>query len=607
MKMQGRGWGRRAALATWAALALAAAGCGGPAADRQEVYPLAADAMRTAATGEPGGTLFAIARGDPKTFNHLLANEASTTDILSGLVDAALVDFDNAAQEILPGLAKSWEVSPDGLVWTLHLRQGVRWSDGHPFSADDVLFTVGAVYDTTVQTTWRSILQVDGQPFRWEKADSFTVRITLPAKFGPLLETLSSLYPVPQHKLGAAYREGRLMQVWGIQTPPESLCCLGPFRIRRYRPGESIELVRNANYWKTDAAGRRLPYLDRVFFRIVSDANTPLVLFLKGKIDFLDPVGPENVAQVEDAQAKGKLRLVDLGADIATNCIWFNLKPGADTTGTDYVAPYKRTWFEDVRFRRAISHAIDREDMVKSVLRHQGDAQYNPVSATNRRWHNPDIPRFPYDPARAAALLEEMGLKDRDGDGVREDARGHEGEIVLVTNVANPVRVALADVARDMLAAVGVKVTVNPIEFNTLVTTMKQTHRFEAILLGFTSGVPPEPSLSANVYRSSGVMHVWDPEQSRPRRPWEAEIDRCMDLAVSEPDYAARKAAFDRVQEIMGEQQTLVMLARERVKVGIRNDLGNVRPTILRPHVLWNPAELYKTKGGAAAPRPAGS
>ena len=609
MRMQGRGGGRRAALAAWAALALAlgAAGCGPAPVDRQAVYPLPADAMRTASTGEPGGTLFAATRGDPKTFNHLLANEASTTDILSGLVDAALVDFDNAAQEIVPGLVKSWEVGPDGLVWTLRLREGVRWSDGHPFSADDVLFTTAVVYDTTVQTTWRSILQVDGQPFRWEKVDSFTVRLTLPAKFGPLLETLSSVYPVPRHKLEAAYRAGRYMEAWGIQTPPESLCCLGPFRIRRYRPGESLELARNGNYWKADAAGRRLPYLDRVFFRVLSDANTALVLFLEGKLDFLDPVPPEDVAKVQDAEAKGRHRLVDLGADIATNCLWFNLKPGADSTGTPYVAAHKRAWFEDPRFRRAVSHALDRESMVNSVLRRQGDVQYNPVSATNRRWHNPDIPRYPYDPARAAALLDEMGLKDRDGDGVREDARGRAVELVLVTNVANSIRVALANVARDMLKDVGIRVAVNPIEFNTLITTMKQTHRFEAILLGFTSGVPPEPSLSANVYRSSGVMHVWDPEQSAPRRPWEAEIDRLMDLAVSEPDYATRKAAFDRVQEIMGEQQPLVMLARERVQVGVRSDLGNVRPTILRPHVLWNPAELYKTKDGAAAPRPAGT
>jgi peptide/nickel transport system substrate-binding protein len=318
-------------------------------------------------------------------------------------------------------------------------------------------------------------------------------------------------------------------------------------------------------------------------------------------------VPPEDVAKVRDAQSQGHHRLLDFGPDIATNCLWFNLKPGTDSTGAPYVAPYKRAWFEDVRFRRAVSHALDRESMVSSVLQRQGEVQYNPVSRANRRWHNPDIPRFPYDPVKAAALLDEMGLVDRDGDGVREDAQGHKVEFTIATNSQNAIRMRLTTVVRDMLAKIGIVAVANPLEFNTLVNKMKLTHDFDAILLGFTSGVPPEPSLSANVYRSSGVMHVWDPEQSAPRRPWEAEIDRLMDRAVGEPAYADRKAAYDRVQAILGEQQTLVMLARENVLVAVRSSLGNLRPTILRPHVLWNPAELYKTKAGAPAPQVAGS
>jgi peptide/nickel transport system substrate-binding protein len=362
-------------------------------------------------------------------------------------------------------------------------------------------------------------------------------------------------------------------------------------------------LVRNPHFWKVDKSGRRLPYLLRLVFLSVPDQNAAVLRFLAGESHLLDPVRPEDVAAVSDAQQRGGHQVTDLGPDIATNCIWFNLKPGTDAGGAPYVAPFKRTWFEDVRFRRAISHAMNREAMVSSVLQRQGDAQYNLVSPANQRWHNPAIPRFEFDPVKARALLDEMGLKDRDGDGVREDAQGRKVEFTILTNAANNTRVKLATVAKSMLADVGVAAAVQPIEFNTLVTTMRQTHRFEAILLGFTSGVPPEPSLSANVYRSAGVMHIWDPEQSAPRRPWEAEIDGLMDRAVTESDYATRKQAFDRVQQLMGEQQPVILLARERVQVAIRNSVKNVRPNILRPHVLWNPAELYLQGAGGPARR----
>lgn len=603
MREQGRGGRRGGALAVLVALLLAAAGCGGQRSATTDSHPIPAEAMRTGTTGAFGGRLVYVTFGDPRTFNHLLANEASTSDILSGPVDAAIVDLDNATQEMVPGLARSWEVSDDGLAWTFHLRKGVRWSDGEPFTADDVMFTAEVINDTTVQTTWRSLLQIDGRPWRWEKVDSLTVRVVLPERFGPVLEVLSSVYPVPRHKLEPAWRAGRFSQMWGIATPPESLACLGPFRIEQHLPGERTVLVRNPHYWKVDKEGKRLPYLDRLVYLSVADQNAAVLKFLAGESHILDPVRPEDVATLQDRQAAGGFHLADLGPDIATNCLWFNLKPGTDNGGEPFVAPYKRAWFEDVRFRRAVSHAMDRERMVNSVLQRQGDAQYGLVTVANKRWHDPGIRRFPYDPDRARALLEEMGLTDRDGDGVREDAQGHKVEFVLFTNAANNVRVQLATVMERMFADVGISMLLRPLEFNTMVSIMRQTHRFDAILLGFTSGVPPDPSLSANVYRSGGVMHVWDPEQATPRRPWEAEIDRLMDAAVSEAAFARRKAAFDSVQRIMAEEQPLVLLARERIQVAVRDDIGNLRPTILRPHVLWNPAEIFISPGGAVAAR----
>ncbi len=592
-----------AVLATLVALLAALAGCGGSQGRRTEYKdpnPLPAEPLRVDAAGSHGGRFIYVTIGDPKSFNHVISNDAATSDVLSGPVDATLVELDNASQELTPGLARSWEMSPDGLVWTFHLRKGVRWSDGQPFDADDVLFTSQVIYDTTVQATMRELLKVKKQPWRWEKVDPLTVRITLPARFGPVLQVLTAVYILPRHKLEPAYRAGRFEQMWGVSTRPESLACLGPFRVAQYRPAERTVLARNPFYWKVDRNGQRLPYLDELVFLSVADQNAAVLRFQAGESDLQDPVRPEDAAALTDDQAKGGFTVTDLGPDLATNCIWFNQKPGADPTGRPYVEPYKRRWFEDVRFRRAVSHAMDREGVVRSVLQDRGDAQYGLVTAANKKWYDPAIPRFEYDPGRARALLDEMGLKDTNGDGVREDARGRRVEFVLYTNSANNLRKQLAVVAKSNLADIGVAVVLAPIDFNTLLDHMRKDHRYEAILLGFTGGIPPDPALSQNLYRSTGVTHEWNPQQAVPATPWEAEIDRLMDTVVSETDYTKRKAAFDRVQEVMAEQQPVILLARERVLVAVRDKFQGIRPSLLRPHVLWDPASIYVGTGRLA-------
>jgi peptide/nickel transport system substrate-binding protein len=581
---------------------LALAGCGrqAPLSRFQDTNPLPDEPMRAEVSGRYGGRLVFVTIGDPKTFNILLSNEASSADILAGRVMAALVDLDNDTQEMKPSLAKSWDTSPDGRVWTFHLRRGVRWSDGHPFTADDVIFTAQVYYDTTVQTATRELLKVKGQPWQWEQVDSFTVRVTLPAPYGPVLEVASAFYPMPRHRLGAAYAAGRFEQMWGTNTSPESLVCLGPFRVAQYRPAERTVLRRNPHYWRVDREGKRLPYLDEVIYLSVEDNNAAFLKFQSGEADLLDPVRPEDAGTLEDTQAKGGYHLTDLGPDIATNFLWFNLNPGKDADGKPHVVPHKRRWFSDVRFRRAVAHAMDREGMVRSVLRGRGDAQHGLVTQANKRWYNPDIVRYAYDPSRARALLDEMGLKDTDGDGVRDDGRGHKAEFTLFTNSANTIRKQLATVVKSNLAEVGVSCIVAPLEFNTLLTHMRKDYKYEAMLLGQAGSVPPDPALSQNVYRSSGVTHQWYPEQPRPATSWEAEIDRLMDQVAGERDYNKRKAAFFRVQAIMAEQQPVIGLARERLLVAVRDRFQGTRPSVLRSHVLWNCEEIHTAPGGLA-------
>lgn len=594
--------GRGALAVPLVAAALAAVSCGGsgrPSVARfDDPNPLPREPLRQEVTGRHGGRFVWATIGDPKTFNPTIANETSSTDILHGPVFSPIVQFNNDEQVMEPGLAKSWELSADGLTWTFHFRDGVRWSDGHPFSAHDVVFTAQAIYHPEVQAAVKSLLMVDGKPWKWTAVDSLTLTIELPAPFGPVLEVIASAYVIPRHKLGAAFDEGRFEEMWGLNADPADIVCTGPFRIKAVRPGEATVLERNPHYWRVDENGQRLPYLDEVIFVPVQDYNAALLKFTTGESDLLDPVRPEDVSLLTDDQEKNGFRLQDLGADVATNFLWFNLNPGKNERGRPHVAPHKRAWFEDARFRRAVSHAIDRAGLVKSVLQGIGNEQYEPMTIANKRWYYPDMPRFKYDPARAKALLDEMGLVDRNGDGVREDAQGRKVEFTLYTNSENTIRKGLATVVQDNLRQVGVSCTPNPIEFNTMISHIRNDYEYEACLLGLTGGVPPDPALSRNVWLSSGITHQWHPEQKTPHRPWEAEIDRLMDVVVKEPEYEARRAAFNRVQHIVGEQQPMIYLARENLIVAVRNKFQNVRPSVLRQHVFWNVYEISYDPGG---------
>jgi peptide/nickel transport system substrate-binding protein len=213
------------------------------------------------------------------------------------------------------------------------------------------------------------------------------------------------------------------------------------------------------------------------------------------------------------------------------------------------------------------------------------------------------MPKFKYDPDRARELLDGLGMIDRDGDGIREDTNGNKVEFILYTNSENTVRKGLGTVAMDNLEAVGIKCNLSPIEFNTIISHIRSDRKYEAILLGLTGGVPPDPALSRNVWLSSGVTHQWHPEQEKPYREWEAEIDRLMEVVVRETDYEKRREAFNGVQHIVGEQQPMIYLARENLVVAVNKNFKNINPSVLRPHVMWNIYEISYQPDGQLASR----
>lgn len=553
-----------------ASLLLAAAGCG-----REAPAPAAAPpAVRE---------LVSSIRAEPRGFNRYTGRD-SVTEIITHLTQARLVRIDRRTQELEPWLAESWAASPDGLEWTIRLRRGVRFSDGTPFTSADVVFAFRAIYDERVGSPIGEAMRVAGKPLAVTAPDPATVLVRFPAPFGPGLRLLDNLPILPRHKLEAALDAGTFSKAWDGSTPVSEVVGLGPFEIEQYQPGQRVIFRRNPHYWRTDEAGNRLPALDRLTLEIVPDQNAELLRLQAGQIDFTQTeVRPEDYATLKRAVDAGRITLMDLGVGLDADSFWINLRPGAHA---------RRPWLQRVELRRAIAQAVDRQAFADTVfLGAAAPVDGALITPGNARWFAADLPRHPYDPAAAGALLASIGLVDRDGDGVREDRHGADASFTLLTMKGNSLLERGAAFVRDALKDVGVTVHVAPLEVGAVIDRIERGD-YEAVYFRFLT-TDLDPALNMDLWLSSGGAHVWNPEQRVPATDWEREIDRLMHRQAATPDHAARKALFDQVQRIVAEQVPVLQFAAPRISVALSTRVLNATPALLRPAVvLWNPDRL---------------
>ena len=551
--------------------------------------------LRVDRTGTYGGTLVYAALGEVESFNPIDA-KGTTAQELRELVFDSLLGYSNGAREMYPKLARSWEVSDDQLTWTFYLRQGVRWSDGRPVTIDDVEWSFRAVldprYPSGIQDGFRD---ADGElpeitVDRAADAIRFrtrAVRALLPVHVG----TVSIL---PKHKWSESFEDGTLLTEMTNDIEPADLVGTGPFQLQRYVPGEKIEYRRNPWHWKADARGKRLPYLDRVVIAIVKDNNLRWQKFAGGEHDLLQTFPVEHFREAVALEKSGRAELHRLGLGLSTHWFGLNLHPGTDpTTGAPFVDPDKRRWFETADFRRALNHAIDRDGLVRAALKDRGEPVWSQVTRGNVDWHNPDVRKYPYDPDTARGLLDGLGWRDGDGDGVREDTAGRKLAFTTNTNVESNLRQQLGALIQKDFRAVGVELHLKPVTFNDLSTSLRDSHRWESMILGWGSGVPPDPANSKHILLSHGRLHVWYPQQPAPQTAWEARVDELVGRMDQELDPIARKRMSDEILELTAEHAPLFYLAAGNAYAMAKPGLGNLWPSVLRPELSWNLDELY--------------
>jgi peptide/nickel transport system substrate-binding protein len=520
----------------------------------------------TAATALADGELRFCLRTDPKTFDPLLAAEEAS-ETIRYLTGGVLIRFNRSTQQLEPELAQTWKLQDAGKRIDFVLRKGIRFSDGTPFDAEDVVATFRRINDPAVASSIADEFRSGAGP----------IKIT---SSGPYAVSISFVEPVA----GVEFLFDRLAFA-SSRSPQKEKAVLGPFYLSDYKAGQYVFLRRNPQYWKTDRQGKRLPYLDSIRLDIQSNRENELLRFRRGELHFIDKLEPELFERLKKDMPKA---VVDAGPSLDAEFVWFNQVADAP------IADYKRRWFQSQNFRRAISAAIQRADMVRLAYHGYARAAAGPVSASNHVWVNSRVQPQAYDLQQARRLLEQDGfhlvgqtLRDRNGNPV---------EFSLITNAGSKTRTQLGTLLQQDLKKIGIQVNFTPLEFQSLIERIMKTQRYEACLLGL-SNIELDPNAQMNIWMSSSTHHAWNPGQKSPATTWEAEMDGLMKKQATAGSVRSRKAAFDRVQEIISEQAPIIYLIHPNVLAAVSSAVSNAAPSALSPHLYWNAEYLRLTLG----------
>src|SRR5277367_3380945 len=507
------------------------------------------------------GELRFCLRSEPKTFDPMKVEDDASVAIRY-LTGGVLLRMNRQTQALEPELAESWKVSKDGKQITFKLRSGVSFSDGTPFSAEDVAYTAQQLMDPALHSP-------TGDAFRSGPGNVET-KIISPTQ-------ISITFPAP---VAALDRQFDQVAILSAHSAKKEMAVLGPFMVADYKAGATVLLKKNPNYWKSDAQGRKLPYLDSIRLDIQPNRDVEMLRFKRGEIDLINTLDSEYF----DKLAGTSPQVVhDAGASLDTEQMWFNEVTKSPLPG------YKKTWFRSANFRRAISQAINRDDLARVVFRGHAQPAVGPVSPANKFWFNAGLKPAVYSSDAALKALQGDGFRLENG--VLKDKDGNEVVFSIITNAGNKYRERMATMIQEDLQKIGIHMNVVTLDFPSLIERMTQTFDYEAILLGLTN-VGLDPSEQMNVWLSSSENHQWNPSEKTPETAWEAEIDRLMRAQAASADAKKRKESFDRVQEIAVEQAPFLYLVNRNALSAVSASVQGASPVILPPQTYWNVERL---------------
>jgi peptide/nickel transport system substrate-binding protein len=513
---------------------------------------------------QTGGELRFCLRSEPKTLNPLLAaDDASET--VRYLTGGVLVRVNRLTQELEPELATSWKVTNGGKTITFQLRDGLRFSDGTPFSADDVAYTMQQLMDPALHSPTGDAFRSSEGKVETQVLPKGRVRITFPAPIAGLDRLFDQV------------------AIMSAKSPQKELAVLGPYFVGENKAGSYLILKRNPNYGEKDPSGRPLPYIESVRLDVQQNRDIEMLRLTRGEIHFINSLDAEYFDKVV---AQDPSMAHDAGASLDSEEMWFN------QVASSPLPSYKKAWFTSTNFRRAISESINREDIARIVFRGHARPAVGPVSPANKFWFNAKLQARPFDQKSALQRLAQDGFHLQDG--VLRDRDGHAVEFSVITNAGNKYRERMATMIQQDLSGIGIKLNVVTLDFPSLIERITHTFDYEACLLGLVND-ELDPNAQMTVWLSSADSHQWNPSQKTPATAWEAEIDKLMRAQASTLDPKKRKADFDKVQEIAWQQEPFIYLVNKNALSAVSPAVHNAHPVVLRPQVYWNIDQLSLT------------
>ncbi|MER3555017.1 MAG: ABC transporter substrate-binding protein [Meiothermus sp.] len=523
--------------------------------------------------GKPGGTLTMALTSALQTFFYYGAIDNAGSTIANQLFDG-LIEYNLATYKIEPALATSWTITGGGKVYTFKLRKDVKWSDGQPFTADDVVFT----YTQAVANPEAK----GGDPGNFagvkvEKVDASTVRFTLP-KPAPAFIHYMRLPLLPKHKLASFSQEGgkpaaEINNAWPTTVDPKEVVGTGAFRLVSYTPGQKVTLERNPNYWKKDGAGTPLPYLDRLEYLVISDSQAQVAQFLAGNIGQLNISGTDFPTLKQREVGGAPIKVVQFRALFGS--------PPHLAFNYDAKNPELAKLFKDTAFRLAIQSAVNRKRIIDDVYNGLAELPGNGVAPISEWYYNTTKLLGTYDLNAANAALDKLGLK-KGADGVRTLPSGKPLEFTLTYGSNSSTFSAIATIIQNDLKSIGVKANLQGVLSSNLLSTGRGKD-WEAIILGF--GDQPDPELRTPIWKPGGALYYWHQstiptsDGGQPQfnnfLPWEKEIYDIWEKAASTTNVTERKALYDRWQAIFARQAMVIMIAKANAVGAVSTKYGN--------------------------------
>lgn len=536
---------------------------------------------------------------DPKTFNYALSEESPN---IFGYTYEGLVNENPLTGEVEPNLAESWEISDDNLRIVFTLREGLKWSDGEPLTAEDVVFTYNDIYfNEKIPSSISDVLRIgNSRAFPTvQKLDDRRIEFTVPEPFAPFLRS-TALAILPAHALRESVntldQDGnpQFLSVWGTNTPPEEIIVNGPYMLENYRTSERVTFRANPYYWRENK-----PYIQRVVWEIVESQDTSVLQFMAQRLDAIS-VRPEDFPLLKKKEEANDFRIYyEMEPAPGITFMAFNLNKGRnEKTDKPVVEPVKSRWFNTLAFRQAVAYAIDRETAIENTFQGIGRPIHSHIAVQSPYYLSPEegLKVYDYNPEKAQELLLDAGFSYNE-EGELIGPEGNRVRFTLITNAGNKIRESMGAQIKQNLSQIGIQVDFQPLAWNALTGKLTNSLDWEAIIIGFGGGV--EPHWASNLWSPDGRLHLFNQQRLTGQTPlvgrevadWERKIGELYIQGSQELDEQKRKEIYAETQRLTQENLPVIQLVNQLSMTAVRDRVKGIKYSPLAG-AFWNIYEL---------------